>query len=58
MMQHWQQDKDFAGVRGPKALARLPEAERHEWQKLWQDVAALRQGAAAPASKKDRIPTP
>jgi hypothetical protein len=25
--------------RGPEALARLPEAERQEWQKLWADVA-------------------
>jgi serine/threonine protein kinase/Flp pilus assembly protein TadD len=38
-MQHWQQDTDFAGVRGPEALAKLPEAERLEWQKLWADVA-------------------
>src|SRR4029077_15617790 len=37
-MQHWQQDSDFAGVRGPEALAKLPEAERLEWQKLWADV--------------------
>src|SRR5205085_5241837 len=27
-MQHWQADPDFAGVRGPEALTRLPEAER------------------------------
>jgi tetratricopeptide (TPR) repeat protein len=40
-MQHWQQDKDFAGVRGPDALARLPEAERATWQQLWADVAAM-----------------
>jgi hypothetical protein len=26
-------------VRQPEALAKLPEAERHQWQKLWQDVA-------------------
>jgi serine/threonine-protein kinase len=38
-MQHWQQDKDFAGVRGPDALARLPAAERVSWQQLWKDVA-------------------
>jgi tetratricopeptide (TPR) repeat protein len=47
-MQHWQDDTDFAGVRGPEALVRLPEAERQEWQKLWEDVAALRQRAAEP----------
>jgi tetratricopeptide (TPR) repeat protein len=42
---HWQQDTDFAGVRGA-ALAKLPEAERPPWQKLWADVEALRQRAA------------
>jgi tetratricopeptide (TPR) repeat protein len=39
---HWQQDGDFAGVRDPDALAKLPEAERAAWQRLWADVAALR----------------
>ncbi len=38
---HWQQDADLAGVRDKEALAKLPEAERKEWQKLWADVAAL-----------------
>jgi serine/threonine protein kinase/tetratricopeptide (TPR) repeat protein len=46
-MRHWLQDTDFAGVRGPEALARLPEAERPPWQKLWEEVEALRQFAAA-----------
>jgi hypothetical protein len=32
-------EPDFASVRGPEALARLPETERPDWQKLWQDVA-------------------
>jgi serine/threonine protein kinase/Flp pilus assembly protein TadD len=36
---HWQGDKDLAGVRGAEALAKLPEAERKAWQKLWDDVA-------------------
>jgi hypothetical protein len=45
-MQHCLQDADFTGVRGPKSLAQLPEAERKEWQKLWQEVEALRQRAA------------
>jgi len=47
-LQHWLQDNDFAGVRGPEALAKLPEAEREEWQTLWKDVEALRQRAAKP----------
>jgi tetratricopeptide (TPR) repeat protein len=50
-LQHWLADPDFAGVRGPEALKKLPEAERRRWQQLWQDVEALRQRAAAPAPK-------
>jgi hypothetical protein len=38
-LQDWLWDSPFAGVRGPDALARLPEAERQEWQKLWTDIA-------------------
>jgi tetratricopeptide (TPR) repeat protein len=45
-MQQWLQDADFAGVRGAAALARLPEAERADWRRLWQQVEALRQRAA------------
>jgi hypothetical protein len=47
-MQHWLQDSDLAGVRNAEALAKLPEAERKEWQKLWQEVEALRKRAAQP----------
>jgi serine/threonine-protein kinase len=47
-MQQWLKDDDFAGARGTDALARLPEAERHEWQKLWEEVEALRRRAAGP----------
>jgi tetratricopeptide (TPR) repeat protein len=42
---HWQQDTDFAGVRGD-ALAQLPVAERPPWQKLWAEVEVLRERAA------------
>jgi hypothetical protein len=45
-MQHWQQDTDLAGVRGPEALSRLPEAERPAWQQLWAKVETLRKSAA------------
>jgi hypothetical protein len=47
-MQHWQGTPDLAGVRGPKALSRLPEVERPEWQKLWEAVSALQKRAAGP----------
>jgi hypothetical protein len=50
-IQHWLQDEDFAGVRGAEALGKLPEAERKEWQKLWQEVEALRQRAAEGPTK-------
>jgi serine/threonine protein kinase/Tfp pilus assembly protein PilF len=40
-MRLWPADPDFSGVRGPEALAKLPEAERQPWQKLWTDVANL-----------------
>jgi serine/threonine-protein kinase len=46
-IRHWQADADLAGVRDKGALAKLPEAERKEWQQLWADVAALLQRAAA-----------
>jgi serine/threonine-protein kinase len=61
-LQHWQEDSDFAGVRGLEALAKLPEVERQAWQKLWADVektlAKAREGKSAlptaprPAGKK------
>jgi serine/threonine protein kinase/tetratricopeptide (TPR) repeat protein len=38
-MQLWLRDPDFNGVRGPDALAKLPQAERKGWQQLWADVA-------------------
>jgi tetratricopeptide (TPR) repeat protein/serine/threonine protein kinase len=39
-LQRWSKDADLVGVRGPAALAKLPEAERHGWQLVWDDVAA------------------
>jgi tetratricopeptide (TPR) repeat protein len=37
----WQTDPGLANVRDPAALAKLPDAEREQWQRLWADVAAL-----------------
>jgi hypothetical protein len=37
-MQDWQKDADLAGVRDPEARAKLPEAERNEWDALWAEV--------------------
>jgi hypothetical protein len=51
-LQHWQADPDLAGVRGSKALDKLPESERAEWQRLWQEVETLRQRAASPLRRR------
>ena len=53
-MQHWLQDGDFSSVRGDKALAKLPESERRDWQQLWASVAALlaQTQEKAPSEKK------
>jgi hypothetical protein len=41
-MRYWLRDSSLSRVREPEALARLPEAERQAWQKLWADVADTR----------------
>jgi tetratricopeptide (TPR) repeat protein len=51
-MRHWQADADFAGVRGQKALAQLPVAERQLWQELWGQVADLLARAQPRPEKK------
>jgi tetratricopeptide (TPR) repeat protein len=43
----WRRDAGLAGVRDP-ALARLPEAERQAWRKLWEEVDAALARASAP----------
>src|SRR6516225_3491666 len=40
-LQHWQRDRDLAGLRDDAALAQLIEAERQACKQLWADVAAL-----------------
>jgi tetratricopeptide (TPR) repeat protein len=35
----WQTDPALAGVRDSTPLAKLPDDERKEWQRLWADVA-------------------
>jgi serine/threonine-protein kinase len=51
-MRHWQKDSDLAGVRDPSALAKLPEAERLEWQKFWKEVETLLAKAGAEKAGK------
>jgi serine/threonine-protein kinase len=38
---HWQKDPDLAALRDQAALAKLPEAEREAWRKLWAEVRVL-----------------
>jgi tetratricopeptide (TPR) repeat protein len=40
-LQHSQSDPDLAGVRDRDGLARLPNEEREQWERLWSDVEAL-----------------
>ena len=51
-LRHWLDDPDFTGVRGPQALAQLPEAERRPWQNLWDDVANTLARARGPVTPK------
>jgi serine/threonine protein kinase/Flp pilus assembly protein TadD len=53
-MRHWLHDADFAGVRGTEALARLPESERAQWQKLWAAVAQTMETAKEKIPAKDK----
>ncbi len=47
-LRFWLADPDLAGIRDAVALAKLPEAERKEWQALWTDVEALLERAKGP----------
>jgi hypothetical protein len=40
-LQTWLAETDFTRVRDSVALAKLPEAERQDWQKLWAEVQEL-----------------
>jgi tetratricopeptide (TPR) repeat protein len=52
----WQSDPAFASVREPQELAKLPDAERKQWQRLWVDaeaiIPAIEQGRAYAARRK------
>ena len=37
-LEHWQQDSDFASVRGETALAKLPADAQPGWRQLWDEV--------------------
>ena len=62
-LKHWQSDPDLAGIRDADVLAKLPEAERAAFQKLWRSVAKTitKAGGAAtpkPPAEPLEAPTP
>jgi tetratricopeptide (TPR) repeat protein len=48
MLDHWQHDRDFAGVRDPDELAKLPSDEQAAWRGLWADVAKTLERVSKP----------
>ncbi|HXL19146.1 MAG TPA: hypothetical protein VN961_16650, partial [Streptosporangiaceae bacterium] len=40
-LQSWWGDPDLAGVHAEDALAKLPDEEREQWERLWSDVEEL-----------------
>jgi len=52
-MRQWQRDTALDGVRAAEPLARLPEAERQEWQNLWLEVESLERRAAQVEQQAD-----
>jgi serine/threonine protein kinase/Flp pilus assembly protein TadD len=55
-LDHWLADSDFAGVRSPSALAKLPGEERQAWLKLWADVAQTLARAEGKAVSEKQSP--
>ncbi len=51
-LRRWQLHRDLAGVRDEPALARLQEAERGAWKKLWERVEALQTEAGTRDGKR------
>jgi tetratricopeptide (TPR) repeat protein len=51
-LQHWQTDADLAGLRDQDALAKLPQTERAECNKLWADIGALLARANSKANEE------
>ena len=47
-LQSWWGDPDLAGVHAKDALARLPDEEREQWERLWSDVDALLRRVSVP----------
>ncbi len=50
----WKRNVDYADLREPAALAKLPGGERQAWEQLWADVEALLQQALTPPGRPAR----
>jgi hypothetical protein len=48
ILEHWRRDVDLVGIRDDAGLAKLPEAERAAFRKLWSDVDTLLKKASGP----------
>ena len=51
-LQGWRREAALAGVRDPEGLAKLPEAERGDWLRLWAEVEAVLVRSMAGAAGK------
>jgi hypothetical protein len=47
MLRNWQSESKLAGIRENDALKKLPEVERDDFRKLWDDVGVLLTNALA-----------
>jgi hypothetical protein len=54
-LQHWQQDRDLAGIRDKDALTKLLAEERAACETLWADVAALPKKAEETAAQEQQL---
>jgi hypothetical protein len=46
---HWKEDPDLVSIRDAPELAKLPEVERKQWQRLWSEIETLLRRIPAPA---------
>jgi tetratricopeptide (TPR) repeat protein len=51
-LQHWQRDRDLAGIRDAAPLAKLPPAEQEACRRLWAQVEAVLRQAQGKASAR------
>jgi len=55
-LSNWLADSGLSGVRDSEPLAKLPAAERAEWEQLWTDVKATLDAADKPAAPPETVP--